>query len=63
MSWFEKNYEKAALGGAVAAALGLCYLGWSKSDGAKNDFGVEFKGIGNNNAAVQNSELIPKSHL
>ncbi len=61
MSWFEKNYEKAALGAAAAAALGLCYLGWSKSDGAKNDFGVEFKGIGNNNAAVQNSELIPKS--
>ncbi len=25
---FAKNYERAALGGAVAVALGLTYMGW-----------------------------------
>ena len=46
MSWFSKNYEKAALGGAVAVALGLAYLGWSKFGGVDEDFDASLKGDG-----------------
>jgi hypothetical protein len=61
MSWFSKNYEKAALGGAVAVALGLAYFGWSKIGGVEADFGVDLKGRGNNATAVQGADLIPKA--
>lgn len=61
MSWFSKNYEKAALGGAVAAALGLAYLGWSKLDSVTTDFGQNLKDRGNNNSAVRDADLIPKA--
>jgi len=59
MSWFSKNYEKAALGGAVAVALGLAYLGWSKFDGVDEAFGIGLKGAGNNKTAVAGAEKIP----
>lgn len=59
MSWFSKNYEKAALGGAVLAALGLAYLGWSKLSGVEGEFGTGLKGAGNNNTAVPGAESIP----
>jgi len=61
MSWFSKNYEKAALGGAVAVALGLAYLGWSKYGSVTQDFGTGLTGQGNNNAAVRDADLIPKA--
>ena len=61
MSWFSKNYEKAALGGAVVLALGLVYLGWSKFDSVQADFGAGLKGKGNSNAAVNGADLIPKA--
>lgn len=61
MSWFAKNYEKAALGGSVAAALGLAFLGYSKLSGVEQDFGAGLKGQGNNNAAVRDADLIPKT--
>lgn len=61
MSWFSKNYEKAALGGAVVLALGLVYLGWSKLDGVADAFGAGLKGAGNNNTAVTGADLIPKA--
>ena len=61
MSWFSTNYEKAALGGAVAVALGLAYLGWSKFGGVEAEFGAVLSGRGNNNAAVKDAELIPKA--
>ena len=61
MSWFSKNYEKAALGGAVVVALGLAYLGWSKFGGVDEDFGAGLKGAGNNNTAVAGADLIPKA--
>lgn len=61
MSWFSTNYEKAALGGAVAIALGLAYMGWSKMGNVDTDFGAGLKGDGNNNAAVRDADLIPKS--
>ncbi|MES2658404.1 MAG: Amuc_1099 family pilus-like system protein [Verrucomicrobiota bacterium] len=60
MSWFSKNYEKAALGGAVAVALGLAYLGWSKYAGVEDAFAIVLKGDGNSNAAVREADLIPK---
>lgn len=59
MSWFSKNYEKAALGGAVVVALGLAYLGWAKIGGVDEEFGISLKGAGNNNTAVPGAERIP----
>lgn len=59
MSWFSKNYEKAAVGGAVVVALGLAYLGWSKFGGVDADFGIGLKGGGNNKTAVAGAEKIP----
>ncbi len=61
MSWFSKNYEKAALGGAVAIALGIAYMGWSKYNGVESEFNTDLKGKGNNNAAVRDADLIPKA--
>lgn len=61
MSWIEKNYEKAALGGAGVIALGLAYFGWAKLSGVKEDFSTAMKGGGNNNAAVQNADLVSKA--
>jgi hypothetical protein len=61
MSWFSQNYEKAALGGAVAVALGLSYLGWSKFGSVEEEFGAELKGTGATNAAVRDADLIPKA--
>lgn len=61
MSWFQKNYEKAALGGAVAIALGLAYAGWSKFGGVSEAFGTGLKGRGNNNSAVKDADLIQKA--
>ncbi|MCU0776928.1 MAG: thrombospondin type 3 repeat-containing protein [Akkermansiaceae bacterium] len=59
MSWFSKNYEKAALGGTVLVALGLVYLGWAKIGGVKDDFGTDLTGGGNNNTAVPGADRIP----
>ncbi len=61
MSWFAKNYEKAALGGAAVIALGVAYMGWSKYSGVDADFAVELKGTGNKNAAVKGADMIPKA--
>lgn len=61
MSWFSTNYEKAALGGAVAVALGLAYLGWSKFGGVEAEFGAVLNGQGNNNTAVKDADLTPKA--
>jgi hypothetical protein len=61
MSWFSKNYEKAALGGSVAIALGFAYMGWSKFGAVEQDFGAGLRGKGNSNTAVANADLIPKA--
>jgi hypothetical protein len=61
MSWFSKNYEKAALGGAAVLALGLAYFGWSKLSGVEDDFNTNLIGAGNNNSAVASADLIPKA--
>lgn len=61
MSWFAKNYEKAALGGAVAVALGVSYMGWSKYQSVEEDFGTGLKGEGNNNTAIRDADLIPNA--
>lgn len=59
MSWFSKNYEKAALGGAVVVAIGISYLGWSKFGSVDEVFGLGLKGKGNNNTAVAGADKIP----
>ena len=61
MSWFSKNYEKAALGGAAAIALGIAYMGWSKYSNVGSEFSTDLKGKGNNNAAVRDADLIDKA--
>ena len=61
MSWFSKNYEKAALGGTVAVALGLAFMGYSKFSSVAQDFGAGLNGQGSNNAAVRDADLIPKT--
>lgn len=61
MSWIEKNYEKAALGGAVVAALGLAYFGWSKLASVDTDFIATHKGPGKPAIAVQDAELVTKA--
>ncbi|HSR37040.1 MAG TPA: Amuc_1099 family pilus-like system protein, partial [Desulfurivibrionaceae bacterium] len=59
MSWFSKNYEKAALGGTVVVALGLAYLGWARIGAVDEEFGTGLKGAGNNKTAVPGAERIP----
>ena len=59
MSSFSKNYEKAALGGAVVLALGLAYLGWVKLGSVDEEFSDGLKGVGNNKTAVAGAERIP----
>jgi len=61
MSWLEKNYEKAALGGAAVLALGLIFMGWSKLQSIDTDFGSSPAGKGNNDPSVKNADLIPKA--
>ena len=61
MSWFSKNYEKAALGGAAVVALGLCLLGWSKYRSVDETFANNLKGAGDNTTAVPGADLIPKA--
>jgi hypothetical protein len=61
MSWLSKNYEKASLGAALAAALGLAYFGWSKVGGVEDDFSAQVTSVGNDNPAVIDADLIPKA--
>jgi hypothetical protein len=61
MSWFQKNYEKAALGGAAALALGLAYMGWSKLGGVPEEFPDAIPVTANNNSAVKDADLIQKA--
>jgi hypothetical protein len=61
MSWFAKNYEKAALGGTLVIAFGVAYMGWSKYTAVDDDFATVLKGSGNTNAAVKSADLIPKA--
>jgi len=59
MSWISHNYEKAALGGAVVAALGLAYLGWQEFSGVDEAFATELRGKGNSSTAIAGAEKIP----
>jgi len=61
MSWLEKNYEKAAIGGAAIVALGLVFMGWSSLNGIKEEFGAPLSGRGNNDPAVKDASLIDKA--
>lgn len=61
MSWLAKNYEKAALGGAVVVALGLAYLGWSKFSGVDGEFSSNPAEPGAGNVAVIGADSIPKT--
>jgi hypothetical protein len=58
MSWVSNNYEKAVLGGTVAVALGLSFLGWTKYSEVEAEFNVPLKGGGNNKTEVKDADLI-----
>ncbi len=56
-----KNYEKAAVGGAAVAALGLAFLGWTQVGGVAEDFSSPTKGEGNNDPAVAVAPQVAKA--
>jgi hypothetical protein len=58
MSWFSKNYEKAALGGATVIAAGLLFSGWQKYDSIGDDFSAAPKGGRPNDPSVKNSDKV-----
>lgn len=59
MSWLEKNYEKAAIGGAAIVALGLAYLGWSKIGAVEADFSSSTNGSGPSDPAIPGAARVP----
>lgn len=61
MSWFSQNYEKAAVGGAVIAALSLALLGWTKVGDVQDDFNANTQGSGNNEPSVPGADLVTKA--
>lgn len=61
MSWFSKNYEKAALGGAAVVALGLAYMGWSRFGSVESDFPAVPEKGGKNDVSVRSADLISKA--
>jgi hypothetical protein len=61
MPWYSKNYEKVALAGSAAVALGLAYFGWSSLNSVGQEFATTLRGAGNNNTAVDGADLIPKA--
>ena len=58
MSWISNNYEKAALGGTAAIALGLAYMGWSTFGGVDTEFAAALKGEGGKMTDVKEANLI-----
>jgi hypothetical protein len=60
-SWLSKNYEKASVGGAAVAALGLAFLGWLKVGGVQEDFSTPTKGEGKNDPAVVEAPRVAKA--
>jgi hypothetical protein len=61
MPWYSKNYEKVALAGSAAVALGLAYFGWSSLNSVEQEYATTLRGAGNNNTAVDGADLIPKA--
>lgn len=58
MSWFSENYEKAAVGVAVVAALGLAYVGWSKLGSVEEIFNNTPRGSGSNDSSVVQADAV-----
>jgi hypothetical protein len=61
MSWLAQNYEKAAIGGAAVAALGLAFLGWSKVGAVEEDFTIETAGSSNRNPEIVDADRVPQA--
>lgn len=62
MSWISVNYEKAAVGGAVLAAVVLAYLGWSKLSSVEEDFGSIPKGEPSvSDPSVKSADMVAKT--
>lgn len=58
MSWISKNYEKAALGAAVLAAVGLAYAGWNKLNSVEEEFGSVPGGARTDDPSVKNGDAV-----
>lgn len=59
MSWFSENYEKAAVGAATVAAIGLAFAGWSKLGSVEEIFSGSPKGSGSNDPSVPGGDAVP----
>lgn len=61
MSWLEKNYEKAAVGGAAVVALGLAFFGSLKFNGVDEDFTVPEGAKEQRDPTVRDAALVDKA--
>ena len=59
MSWISENYEKASIGAATVAAIGLGYLGWQKMNAIESDF----SGTATGATTAQSDPSIPSADL
>ncbi len=58
MSWLAKNYEKAALGGAILCAVGLAFAGWRSLSKVENDFVNSTRGSGGTDTSVASADKV-----
>lgn len=58
MSWFSENYEKAAVGVAAVAAIGLAYAGWSKLGSVEETFSDTPRGSGSDDSSVAQADAV-----
>ncbi len=58
MSWIQKNYEKAFLGGALIVAAGISFVGYSALSSVEADFQSANKGAGNNDTAIESATTL-----
>lgn len=58
MSWISENYEKAAVGVAAVALVGLTFMGWQKLNSVEEDFSAVPAGSGQNDPAVPAADQV-----
>lgn len=58
MSWISKNYEKAALGAAILAAIGLLYAGWNKLSSVEQELNSKPSGSRIDDPSVKNGDAV-----
>jgi len=61
MSWLQKNYEKAILGGAALCAVGLAFGGWRALSRVDADFVNNTRGSGGSDTSVASADEVTKA--